>query len=466
MITPGVTTSQAMAVEPVPFGKYLLLNRIAVGGMAEIFLARQAEGSDKKLVIKRIRPHLSRQTAFVKMFLNEAKLAAQLNHRNVVQIYDLGKIGESYFIAMEHIHGRDMRRIIPKADSIGIPFPMVYALKIASSICEGLYYAHQKHDLYGNPLNIVHRDVTPENIMVSFDGTVKVLDFGIAKAQNQLEQSRAGEIKGKLSYMSPEQCQGQQLDQRSDLFSLGAVLYEWITGYQLFTGESEVAILKSITEGKIYSPSYFKADIPDAVEAILMRALEKDRAKRYQTAWDLQSDLDRLLAEYDFTPTNLHLANFLRQVFQDELGEGEAKVSLPVAADEPLSVAAMTPQPTLPDARDPTVELPALAESRDRDRPITQEVPDLPPPPVPDVPPELPPEPNSREITARTTYPEPPDRPRDDDQTPVGGAGEERVLNVTVSRSEADQLEHAARRNGLTVSRLAREILAMWLKYR
>ncbi|HEY8210888.1 MAG TPA: serine/threonine-protein kinase, partial [Myxococcaceae bacterium] len=167
MITPGPTSSQAAAIEPVPFGKYLLLERIAVGGMAEIFLARQADGSEKRLVIKRIRPHLSKQTAFVKMFLNEAKLAAQLNHRNVVQIYDLGKIAESYFIAMEHIRGRDMRRIIPKADGQGIPFPMVYALKIASSICEGLYYAHQKHDQFGNPLHIVHRDITPENVMVS-----------------------------------------------------------------------------------------------------------------------------------------------------------------------------------------------------------------------------------------------------------------------------------------------------------
>src|SRR3954469_812240 len=307
------------------FGKYTLIDRIAVGGMAEIFLARQAglEGFEKTIVIKRIRPHLSKQTSFVRMFLNEAKLAAQLNHPNIVQIYDLGKISESYFIAMEYIFGRDMRRIIPKADSMGIPFPMVYALKIASSVCEGLFYAHQKVDLYGNPLSIVHRDVTPENIFVSFDGTVKVLDFGIAKAANQIEQTKAGEIKGKLSYMSPEQCMGKVLDCRSDLFSLGVVLYEWLTGFKLFTGDSEVAILKSITEGKIYSPSYFKADIPEAVEALLMRALEKDRDKRYQTAWDLQSDLDRFLAEYDFTPTSLHLANFLRQVFHDELGEDE-----------------------------------------------------------------------------------------------------------------------------------------------
>src|ERR1700722_2149451 len=305
------------------FGKYVLIDGIAVGGMAEIFLARQEglEGCEKTIVIKRIRPHLSNQKSFVKMFLNEAKLAAHLNHPNIVQIYDLGKIGESYFIAMEYISGRDMRRIIPKAEGMGIPFPMVYALKIASSVCEGLYYAHQRTDMYGNELHIVHRDVTPENIFVSFDGTVKILDFGIAKAANQIEQTRAGEIKGKLSYMSPEQCMGKVLDHRSDLFSLGVVLYEWITGFKLFTGESEVAILKTITEGKIYPPSYFKADVPDAVEHILMKALEKDRAKRYQSAWDMQYDLDQFLSQYEFTPSNIHLANFLKQLFSDELDD-------------------------------------------------------------------------------------------------------------------------------------------------
>lgn len=309
------------------FGKYTLINRIAVGGMAEIFLARQAglEGFEKTIVIKRIRPHLSKQPSFVKMFLNEAKLAAQLNHPNVVQIYDLGKIGETYFIAMEYIFGRDMRRIIPKAASMNIPFPMVYALKIASSVCEGLFYAHQRTDIYGNPLNIVHRDITPENIFVSFDGTVKILDFGIAKASTQIEQTRAGEIKGKLSYMSPEQCLGKKLDHRSDIFSLGTVLYEWITGFKLFTGESEVAILKSISEGKIYAPSYFKADIPEAVEKILMRALEKDRDKRYQSAWEMQFDIDQFLSSYEFTPSNIHLSNFIKQLFSDEL-EAEKKV--------------------------------------------------------------------------------------------------------------------------------------------
>ena len=316
------------AKKPIRFGKYTLIDRIAVGGMAEIFLARQAglEGFEKTIVIKRIRPHLSKQSNFVKMFLNEAKLAAQLNHPNIVQIYDLGKIGESYFIAMEYIFGRDMRRIIPKADALGIPFPMVYALKIASSVCEGLYYAHARTDMYGNALNIVHRDVTPENIFVSFDGTVKVLDFGIAKAANQIEQTRAGEIKGKLSYMSPEQCMGKPLDNRSDIFSLGVVLYEWLTGFKLFTGDSEVAILKSITEGKIYAPSYFKADIPEGVEAILMKALEKDREKRYQTAWEMQYDLDQFLSQYEFTPSNIHLSNFLKQISEPCRSEAKKMV--------------------------------------------------------------------------------------------------------------------------------------------
>jgi serine/threonine-protein kinase len=303
------------------FGKYLLLNRIAVGGMAEIFLARQEglEGFEKTICIKRIRPHLSSQPNFVRMFLNEAKLAAQLNHPAIVQIYDLGRINDSYFIAMEYISGRDMSRIIPKAEKAGIPFPMIYALRIASSVCEGLYYAHTKTDAFGNPLNIVHRDITPENALVSWDGTVKIVDFGIAKANTQIEQTRAGEIKGKLSYMSPEQAMGKHLDHRSDIFSLGSVLYEWVTGYKLFTGENEMAILKSIIDGKIYPPSYFKEEVPEAVERILMKALEKDRERRYQTAWEMQFDIDTYLAGSEFTPSNIHLSNFLKQIFEDEI---------------------------------------------------------------------------------------------------------------------------------------------------
>ncbi len=390
----------------IRFGKYTLIDRIAVGGMAEIFLARQAgiENFEKTIVIKRIRPHLSKQPNFVKMFLNEAKLAAQLNHPNIVQIYDLGKIGESYFIAMEYVFGRDMRRIIPKADSLGIPFPMVYALKIASSVCEGLYYAHQKTDTYGTALNIVHRDVTPENIFVSFDGTVKVLDFGIAKAANQIEQTRAGEIKGKLSYMSPEQCMGKQLDNRSDLFSLGTVLYEWLTGFKLFTGDSEVAILKSITEGKIYAPSYFKADIPEAVEAILMKALEKDRERRYQTAWDMQYDIDQFLSQYEFTPSNIHLANFLKQLFDDELEEEKQRLSS-------LRQPGTGPEEVIEEAEEIISTIEPISESQ-----------------------------------------------------AVDESG--KSLTIDLSASEFDQLALIARKHGMSVSALVRDVVGGFLKYR
>ena len=382
---------------------YELVERIAVGGMAEIFLARQEglEGFEKSIVIKRIRPHLSKEPNFVRMFLNEAKLAAQLNHPNIVQIYELGKIGESYFIAMEYIFGRDMRRVIPKADAMGIPFPMVYALKIASSVCEGLFFAHQRADLYGQPLNIVHRDVTPENIFVSFDGTVKVLDFGIAKAANQLEQTRAGEIKGKLSYLSPEQCVGKPLDNRSDLFSLGTVLYEWLTGFRLFTGDSDVAVLKSITEGKIYAPSYFKADIPDAVERILMKALEKDRERRYQTAWEMQYDLDRFLSQHEFTPSNIHLSNFLKQLFIDELEEEKARLAASRAA--------------------PVAEAAEFAPAEDV-------------------------------ISAAQAIAE----------VPVA----DRTVSSHLSSDEVEKLEALAQRHGLTVDALVREVITSFLKYR
>ena len=405
-----------MARTGIKYGKYTLIDRIAVGGMAEIFLARQAglEGFEKTIVIKRIRPHLGKQSSFVKMFLNEAKLAAQLNHPNIVQIYDLGKIADTYFIAMEYIFGRDMRRVIPKAESMGIPFPMVYALKIVSSVCEGLYYAHQKGDIYGNPLNIVHRDVTPENIFVSFDGTVKVLDFGIAKAANQIEQTRAGEIKGKLSYMSPEQVVGKALDARSDIFSLGVVLYEWITGFKLFTGENEVAILKSISEGKIYAPSYFKADIPEAVEQILMKALDKDREQRYQTAWEMQYDIDQFLSEYEFTPSNIHLSNFLKQLFSDELEEEKKRL---LSEGAPLPV-----EEAVEDDEDDGVEV---------------------------------------------TF---------DDRTVVadGNAvvrlepqvqGDTTVLPIRLPASEFAYLEEVAKRHGMTVAALVHELLAGVLRY-
>ncbi len=400
--------SPAATRDTTRFGKYRLVDRLAVGGMAEIFLAHEtgSDGYEKPVVLKRIRPHLTKEASFVKMFLNEARLAAQLNHPNIVQIYDLGKMGESYFIAMEYIFGRDMRRIVPKSEGLGIPFPLVYALKIASSALAGLHYAHTKVDLYGNPLNIVHRDVSPENIFVAFDGTVKVLDFGIAKATNvPTGETRTGELRGKLSYMSPEQCLGRAVDCRSDIFALGVTLYEWLTGFKLFTGESDIAVMRNIAEGKIYAPSYFKADIPGPVEAILMRALERDRERRYQTAADMQHDIDEFLNAYEFTPTPLHLANFLKQLFLDELEAEQGRLE----ARAPTSQAI------------PVVEEPSVSEPR----------------------------------------PEPRAEPKRD-----GRVSSERMLSVPLNAEALDALDAIAKRNGTTVARMVGDILTDWLKYR
>ncbi len=333
---------------PIWFGKYKLIERIAVGGMAEVFLAVRPglEGFEKTLAIKRIRPHLTTEEAFVKMFLNEAKLAAHLQHPNVVQIYDLGRINESFYIAMEYISGRDMSRVVPKAEKNGIQFPIEYAMSIGSSALEGLAYAHLKTNDLGDPLHIVHRDITPENIMVGWNGNVKILDFGIAKANTQTDQTKAGEIKGKLSYMSPEQGMGKVLDARSDIFTLGVVLYEWVTGYKLFTGENEMAILKSIIDGRIYPPSYFRDDIPEGIEDILMRALAKNRDDRYQTAQEMQYDVRNWLqTTAGFMPTHTHLSNFMKQIFADEI-EKERAALMEAAREKKRKTPPPLPNPT------------------------------------------------------------------------------------------------------------------------
>ncbi len=399
--------------EPSRFGKYLLLDRIAAGGIAEVFLARQEgpQGLEKTLVIKRIRPHLSSQQRFVTAFLNEAKLAAQLNHPNVVQIYDLGKVRDTYFIAMEYLFGRDMRRVIPKAEASGVPLPLVYALKIASSVCEGLFHAHQKNDLYGNPLGIVHRGIAPESLFLAFDGTVKILDFGISEAAHQAEETR--EVEGRHGYQSPEQCLGKPLDHRSDLFSLGAVLYEWVTGLQPFTGESKAAVLESIVEGRTGVPSSSKAEIPEAVERLLMKALEKDRELRYQSAHEMQVDIDRFLSQYEFTPSYIHLSNFLKQLFSDELEEERRRL--------------------LSGAREPP---PSVAEEVDGEE-----------------------RPTRRPIPIRPVGP-----PAESDGEAPGGS--EKVLTVAVDEDTYDALKQVAERNQLPVGALVRDILTSYVKYK
>ncbi|HOX46331.1 MAG TPA: serine/threonine-protein kinase [Myxococcota bacterium] len=303
------------------FGKFQLLKKIAAGGMAEIHLAKQRgmEGFEKLVVIKMILPNLVGNQEFVQMFLDEARLAAKLNHPNIVQIFDMGKAGGTFFIAMEYIQGENLRSIVKTCRKAGRHLPVEHAVKIISQAAEGLYYAHTKTDVAGNPLNIVHRDISPQNIMVSYDGVVKVVDFGIAKAATQYQETRAGVLKGKYSYMSPEQCTGQPVDARSDIFALGIVLWELATGTRLYKQSSELMILKEITEGVVPPPRQINQQVPAELEAVILKALSKSTSTRFQDALQMHMALEEFLKNQKLTSSTVHLSAFMRGLFPDRL---------------------------------------------------------------------------------------------------------------------------------------------------
>jgi serine/threonine protein kinase len=305
-------------------GKYEILKKLATGGMAEIFLARVQglPGFQKMVVIKRILPQLSTKTDFVEMFLDEARIAATLQHPNVVQMYDVGVVDGNYFIAMEYLHGEDVRSIM-KARFKQAPteqrMPLEHALNIIIGVCSGLHYAHEKVGFDGKPLNIVHRDCTPQNIIVTYEGGVKLLDFGIAKASNRFGETRFGTLKGKVPYMSPEQCRGEPLDRRSDIFSLGIMLYELTLGKRLYKGASDFEVLKQIVEGRITPPHEIDPHYNPTLETIVMRALEKERDKRFQTAREMQAELETLVRESRFYVSPIALQQFMEQVFGQKI---------------------------------------------------------------------------------------------------------------------------------------------------
>ena len=242
---------------PDQFGQYEILERIASGGMAELYKAKRTgvEGFQKIVAIKKILPHLADDEAFVTMFADEAKLAAQLNHPNIIHIYDLGKIqAGGYFIAMEYVDGRDLQTIQQSGRALGIPLPVPLAVYVASKVASALDYAHRRRDAEGHELNIVHRDVSPQNILISYEGDIKLCDFGIAKAASKASKTQSGALKGKIQYMSPEQAWGKPIDRRSDLFSLGVVLHELLTGERLFGGDTDINVLEKVRERRGGTP--------------------------------------------------------------------------------------------------------------------------------------------------------------------------------------------------------------------
>src|SRR6476659_6586863 len=297
--------------------------------MAEIFLARVSglPGFHKMVVIKRILPQLATKTDFVEMFLDEARIAATLQHPNVVQMYDVGVVDGNYFIAMEYLHGEDVRSLSKELQKKEERLPLEHALNIIIGISSGLHYAHEKVGFDGKPLNIIHRDVTPQNIIVTYEGGVKLLDFGIAKASNRFGETRFGTLKGKVPYMSPEQCRGEALDRRSDVFSLGIMLYELTVGRQLYPGKSDFEVLKQIVEGTVVPPRDIDPEYLPALQTIVMRALEKDKDKRYQTAREMQVDLEALVWQERLHVSPIALAEFMEQQFGDKIDGGRAAQS-------------------------------------------------------------------------------------------------------------------------------------------
>ncbi len=285
------------AVEPRRVGKYELLTSIGEGGMAEVFLARQRGPLDfeKVVVIKTIHPHLAKRDEFVRMFLDEARIAAQINHPNVVQVFDLGLEGSTFFIAMEYLAGEPLTALMQAGAKSGDLLPALLAAHIVAQAAEGLHAAHELKNMAGKPLEVVHRDVSPGNIVVLYDGGVKVVDFGVAKAKGRLTQTVGQQVKGKFAYMAPEQIAGKPIDRRADLFGLGVVLWEALTSRRLYRAENDAATLQAILGRRPKPPSTVRKDVPRELDAITMRALAIDPEQRYATARELQQELNALL---------------------------------------------------------------------------------------------------------------------------------------------------------------------------
>ena len=304
------------------FGKYLLLEKLATGGMAEVFLARApgAAGIAKFLAVKRILPQFSELPEFIEMFKDEAKIAINLNHSNIVSIHEFGVQDNQFFIAMDYVEGRNLRQILNRMKKATQNFSVDQIVFIIKEVAAGLDNAHRCLDgSTGRPLNITHRDMSPQNIMISFEGEVKVVDFGIAKAETQLETTRAGTLKGKFGYMSPEQADGQSVDLRTDIFSLGIVLWELLANDRLFIANNEINTLRKIRDCQVPSLRKINPNIHAELERIVLKSLTRDRNLRYQTAAAFHRDLSRFLnRQYpDFSPHDFAVS--IKTLFADEI---------------------------------------------------------------------------------------------------------------------------------------------------
>jgi serine/threonine protein kinase len=305
-----------MSDTPRQLGRYQLVRRIAKGGMGEIYLARAqgAAGFEKTVIIKTILPRLSEEEEFVERFLDEGRTVVNLSHGNIVPVFDMDEIDGEYFIAMDYVPGRDLKAVLERRDD---PLPPKLAAYIISQVCEGLAYAHRQTDEEGESLEIVHRDVSPSNVLLSTDGEVKLIDFGIARAAGRSSETVTGRIQGKCCYMSPEQATGKTVDRRSDIFSAGVVFYELLTGERPFEGDSDLRSLELVRQCQFAPPSTVDPDVPEPLDDIVERALARDPEDRYETADQMQSDLMQFLVAEESVLTSKDVAAFLEATFPE-----------------------------------------------------------------------------------------------------------------------------------------------------
>ena len=343
--------------KPNQFGKYFLFDRVSTGGMAEIFRAKTVslEGTERIVAVKKMIELLTADKELTSMFIDEAKLAVQLNHPGICQVVDWGKVGETYFIAMEYVLGQDLKQLFQRCKQHlpdGTPtMPLAQSCFLVMKLCEALDYAHNKQDSLGNPLHVVHRDVSPQNVLVSYEGEVKLIDFGIAKVSAAREaQTEAGVLKGKFAYMSPEQVKGESVDRRSDIFSTGIVLYELLTGERLFPPDQELAVLEKIKNVEVLPPTAYNRKIPEELDRIVMKALAAQPRDRYQTAMDLHADLQSFLYTSGEFFSRKDLAAWMKRVFRTEMEAEQTavdairdtKVALPTSGADSLQRARAT----------------------------------------------------------------------------------------------------------------------------
>lgn len=299
--------------------RYRVVEKLESGGMAEVFRAESEglQGFRKQVAIKRVLPHLSSKKKFISMFLDEARLSAQLSHSNCVQVFDIGVGDNAFFIVMEFVDGANLKSIAEHIKKSGRDFPVEHAVYVSLELCKGLSYAHELTDPSGIPLHIVHRDMSPPNVLVTKHGEVKIVDFGLAKANSQLEKSEPGIIKGKFSYLSPEAAMGQEVDARTDVFAVGIILWELLAGQRLFLGDTDFQTVKRVQAAQVPSISQINRKVPQELEKIIAKSLARDPMARYQTARDLGSDLTQFLFKFGVPVSTFEVAALVQGAMKE-----------------------------------------------------------------------------------------------------------------------------------------------------